>query len=323
MPLAVPLLLLFALLPIGPPSDHVVELLVGGCLVVLLFEGGLGIGPQRAREVLAPALSLGLVGTLATGAALTPLVHLVLDTGWWEAALVAAALAPTDPAVVFSVLRGQPVGRARTVLEAESGANDPVGISVVAALLAAGSVSAQDLGVAAGDVAVQLVVGVAVGVVGSRVLRLLPPWPALLATAGVFGLAHVLHGSGYLAVFVAGVLLGDRLPSYRRVPFLAEVAAFAVLGLTVDLSWDSLLPGLALAGGLVAVRLVVGWPLALGLTPRERLFVLACGLKGAVPLLLGSMLPGQRLYGVVVVAVVASVLVQGALLPRIARALAV
>ena len=314
MPLAVILLLVAALVPGVDPSRHVVEVLVGACLVVLLFEGGLGLGPRRARSLLVPTTLLGLLGTLVTAAALIPLAHLVLDTSWYDAALVGAALAPTDPAVVFSVLRGRDLGRVRTLLEAESGANDPVGIALVAALLAAGSLSSGAVVDASRTFALQLVVGLAVGVAGARVLRLLPPWPALLATGGVFGLAHVLHGSGYLAVFVAGVLLGDRFPSYRRVPGVAEAVAFVVLGTALDLDADQVLPGLALAVGLVVARLLC-WPLVVGLTARERLVVLTSGLKGAVPLLLGTMLPG-RLPGVVAVAVVASVVVQGTLLRR-------
>lgn len=314
MPLAVVLLVVAALVPGLDPPRHLVEVLVGTCLVVLLFEGGLGIGPRRAREVLAPTLWLGLLGTLVTAAATTPLAHLLLDTSWYDAALVGAALAPTDPAVVFSVLRGRDLGRARTVLEAESGANDPVGIALVGALLAAGSLSSGAVVDAGGTFVLQLVVGLAVGVAGSRLLRLLPPWPALAATAAVFGTAHVLHGSGYLAVFVAGVLLGDRLPSYRRVPGVAEVVAFVVLGTALDVQPDQVLPGLALAAGLVLARLLC-WPLVVGLSPRARVLVLTAGLKGAVPLLLGSMLPGD-LFGVVAVAVVTSVVVQGTALRR-------
>ena len=314
MPLAVVLLLLAAAVPGVHPPHRLVEVLVGACLVVLLFEGGLGIGPRRARQVLAPTLLLGLLGTLVTAAALTPLAHLVLSTSWYDAALVGAALAPTDPAVVFSVLRGRELGRVRTLLEAESGANDPVGIALVGALLAAGSLSSGAVSDASGTFALQLVVGLVVGVVGARLLRLLPPWPALLGTAAVFGAAHVLHGSGYLAVFVAGVLLGDRLPSYRRVPGLAEAVAFVVLGTALEVHVDQVLPGLALAAGLVAARLLC-WPLVVGLSARERLVVLTSGLKGAVPLLLGSLLPG-RLFGVVAVAVVASVVVQGSVLRR-------
>jgi cell volume regulation protein A len=154
----------------------------------------------------------------------------------------------------------------------------------------------------------------------------------------LFGAATVLHGSGLLAVFTAGILLGDERAPFKgevedflsALASLGEVVAFAVLGLTVDLGVlarsDVWLPGLLL-GLLLAfvVRPLVSWPLLLGLGLRrgERVFVLLSGLKGAVPLLLGSMLltqpDGDRLFGVVTVVVLVSVALQGSLVPALAR----
>jgi cell volume regulation protein A len=164
-----------------------------------------------------------------------------------------------------------------------------------------------------------------------------------LASALVlFGAAALLHGSGFLAVFVAGIVIGDERAPYKgeierfhgALAGLGEIVAFAVLGLTVDLSvltrLNVWLPGLVLA---VVVAFVVR-PIAVGLClvparmPRNELaFVLFAGLKGAVPLLLGEMIlaahipDAERWYGIVVIVVVFSVLVQGSLTPAAARVL--
>lgn len=336
MPLPTPLLLLAAsavaahFLP-DPPLD-LVAWLVSAALVVILFEGGLQIGVRRMRAVTGQVLALGVLGTLATVASAAVAAHLLLDVSWFASALVGTAIAPTDPAVVFSVLgkRGS-AGRAGTLLQGESGANDPVGISLMAALLAAGSLSAA-WGDASASFALQLGVGGVLGVGGGLLLRRFPA--GLLGAGALYALTALCHGSGFLAVFVAGILIADQDPPYARIhaalASAGEVVAFTLLGLTVDIAAlgrsDVLLPGLALAGLLIVVlRPAVGFPLLVGsgLSLREQAFVLLAGLKGAVPLLLGTMLldrpDGPRLYGVVVVVVVLSVLVQGSLVGPVAR----
>ena len=336
------------------PSHGTVEHVVTVALLVILFDGGMGIGVRRMRTAAPTVLSLGVLGTFATVAGASLLVHAVVGVSWYLSVLVATAIAPTDPAVVFSVLGQREVeGRSGTVLEGESGANDPVGIALMAALLSAGSLSAGALGQVLGTFVLQMVVGAVVGVLGGRLLLLVMrrvPLPGeglhavrTLVGAGVlFGAAMVAHGSGFLAVFLAGVVLGDERAPYKReierfqsaLASLAEVVAFAYLGLTVHLDalarTDVWVPGLVLGVLLaVLVRPVVGLPLLLGarLARGEQAFVLFAGLKGAVPLLLGSMLVplagGSRLYGVVVVVVLVSVLGQGTLVPTAARLLRV
>jgi cell volume regulation protein A len=322
-------LLLAALLPFSGPSQHALEVVVSLALVVILLDGGQQLGVPRFRSAASGIVSLGLVGTFLTVAGAAAAAYVLLDIAWYQALLVGTALAPTDPAVVFSVLGAHELkGRSGAVLEGESGANDPVGIALMSALVAAGSLSGSALADAGVTFGLQLVVGTAVGLLGAKLLRLVPALPA----AGLlFGLAHLLHGSGFLAVFVLGIVRGG-----RSVPVLAqraEVVAFAFLGLTVD--WDVLartdvwLPGLALAAVLAVVIRPVLLPLLLParLTRGENAFVLFAGLKGAVPLLLGTMLlplpNGDELYGVVVVVVVACVAVQGTLVPHVARRLGV
>lgn len=336
------------------PHQQTVERVVTVALVVILFDGGLHIGSSRFRSAAGGILALGVVGTFVTVVGAALLVHALLDVSWYLAVLVATAVAPTDPAVVFSVLgRREIEGRSGTLLEGESGANDPVGIALMAGLLGAGGLSGGALGHVAGTFALQMGVGLAVGVLGAKALLLLVrrmPLPAeglypvrsLLGAGALFGTASVLHGSGFLAVFVAGVLLGEERAPYREevqrfhaaLASLGEVVAFAFLGLTVDLDvlgrTDVWLPGIVL-GLLLAlvVRPLLGAPLLLGtgLARGEQAFVLLAGLKGAVPLLLGSFLlpeeQGARLYGVVVVVVLVSVVGQGSLVPTVAGRLGV
>ncbi len=339
---------------LSAPDHRTVERVVTVALIVILFDGGLHIGATRARAAAPAILSLGVLGTFATVAGAALLVHLVLGIGWYLSVLVATAIAPTDPAVVFSVLGQREIeGRSGTVLEGESGANDPVGIALMAALLAAGSLSGGALLDVAGTFALQMAVGTIVGLVGGRLLLVLmrrSPLPAeglyavrtLVAAGVLFGVATVAHGSGFLAVFLAGIVVGDERAPYKReverfhsaLASLGEVVAFAFLGLTVDLEvlgrTDVWVPGLVV-GVLLAlvVRPVLGLPLLLParLTRGENAFVLFAGLKGAVPLLLGSFLiglsGGERLYGVVIVVVMVSVVLQGALVPAVARRLGV
>ena len=100
-----------------------------------------------------------------------PVAHWLVGLDWYAAVLVATAVAPTDPAVVFSVLGEREVsGRSGTILEGESGANDPVGIALMASLLTAGSLSGHGMGQVAGEFALQMVVGGAVGVLGGRAM---------------------------------------------------------------------------------------------------------------------------------------------------------
>jgi cell volume regulation protein A len=242
-------------------------------------------------------------------------------------------------------------GRSGTILEGESGANDPVGIALMASLIGAGGLSGGAFASVAGQFLLQMVVGALVGLVGGRLLlwftRRVPlpsealyPLRNLACVLLLFAAATLGHGSGFLAVFVAGISLGDERAPYKReverfhsaLASLGEIVAFVALGLTVDIGTlartDVWVPGLVL-GVVLALGIR---PLAVGLCllptrleRSERAFVLFAGLKGAVPILLGSFLleaavpEAHRLYGVVVVVVVFSVVVQGSLVPDVTR----
>jgi potassium/hydrogen antiporter len=336
------------------PSEHLVERLVSLALVCILFDGGLHMGWPTFRAALAPIAMLGVLGTFLTVAAAAAVIHVVIGIDWFPALLVATAISPTDPAVVFSVLGQREVsGRSGTILEGESGANDPVGIALMASLVTAGGLSAGAFGHIAGEFALQMVVGALVGVLGGRAMlwfmRAVPlPGEGLypLRTAAsaliLFGIATLAHGSGFLAVFVAGILLGDARAPYKReverfhsaLASLGEIVAFIMLGLTVDLHeltrTDVWVPGLVI--GVVVAAVVRPVVVGLCLVParlrsNETGFVQFAGLKGAVPILLGSFIlaagvsGAERLYGIVVVVVVFSVLVQGSLVPTVANLL--
>ena len=326
-------------------------------LVVILFEGGQKIGLTRFRRSAFPILSLGVVGTFATAALLAVAAHILFGLSWTVSGLIGAALAPTDPAVTFSVLAGREVrGRSGTILEGESGFNDPVGIALMIGMVELASAGHGSFGSeVVVEFLVQMSVGLAVGVAGALVIlalirrfpipdRTLYPLAVMLLAGVLYGVATVAHGSGFLAVFVAGILVGDlRYPARTAVRTfnsaladLGELAAFVALGLTIDLAfigdeglwWRGLV--LALLLGFVIRPLVVG-PLvaAMRLTWGERAFIVWSGLKGAVPILLASLAVvggtdyAAEIYGIVFVVVLFSVVVQGTLVPTVAARLGV
>ncbi len=337
---------------LNSPPNTAVQRLVTVALLVILFDGGMHIGWRRFNSAKGPITLLGLGGTFLTVVAVAVLGHVALGLGWYAAVLVATAVSPTDPAVVFSVLGNHEVaGRSGTILEGESGANDPVGIALMASLVGAGGITAVALLHAAGGFVVQMLVGGLVGVVGGRLLlwftRRVPlpseglyPLRTLASAFVLYGAATLCHGSGFLAVFVAGIVIGDARAPYKveverftsALASLAEIVAFTALGLTVDLKeitrLDVWVPGLVLAIALAVVvrpALIGLCLLPVRLRRNESVFVLFAGLKGAVPILLGTYLltaglpDADRLYGIVIVVVTFSVLVQGSLVPTVAH----
>jgi potassium/hydrogen antiporter len=338
---------------LGRLRIETVQRVVTVALVVLLFEGGMHIGRRRFRSAAGAVLWIGTAGTFVTAGAMAVLAHLLFGFGWHAALLIGTALAPTDPAVVFSVLGKREVsGRSGVLLEGESGANDPVGIALMVALVGveAGSSLAGEAGSVAVEFVLQMVVGGAVGIVGALALlafmRRVPlpaeglyPLRTLGGAAVIYGLTTAAHGSGFLAVFVAGIVLGDERAPYKReierfhssLASLSEIVAFTVLGLSVPLR--SLVEGRAWLIGLALAALLAFLvrPLLVGLlllpvrlSRGERMFVLWSGLKGAVPILLGTFVlsagqpDGTRIYGIIVVVVAFSVIVQGSLVPAVA-----
>jgi potassium/hydrogen antiporter len=325
-------------------------------LIVILFDGGLDIGWRRFRLAAVPILSLGVLGTFASAGLVAVAAHVLLDLSWITSGLLGAALAPTDPAVTFSVLGGREIrGRTGTILKGESGANDPVGIALMIGMIELATSDDGTFWTVVREFAIEMVGGVAIGAAGAwlivRALRIgslpspgLYPLGMLAAAGVVYGAATLVHGSGFLAVFVAGILIADRPLRHRQevdgflssLGSLAEIAMFVALGLTIDLTEvfesGAWLDGLVLAALLAFVirpLVVGGLLLPVRLDRGERLFVMWSGLKGAVPILLaalaliGDVDDGERIYQLVFVVVLFSVLVQGTLVPTVAERLGV
>lgn len=328
------------------------ERVVSIALVVILFDGGMHIGWKKFRAALGPIAWIGIAGTAVTAAAIAVAAHFLFGFEWQSSLLLGAALSPTDPAVVFNVLgRREISGRSGTILEGESGANDPVGIALMLTLLSVGGAGLDAVGAGLGTFTLQLAIGALVGIGGGlglawviRHVRL--PDEALAsvfivaAAVLLYAIGTVLHGSGFLAAFIAGILVGDVRAPYKRevqrfgsgLASLAEITVFILLGLSIQLEHvlrpDILLTGVAIAGLLIFVvrPVFVGLLIApIRLSRGERAFVLWAGLKGAVPILLGLFVlesgapRADDLYAIVFIVVLISVLLQGGLVPFFAR----
>ena len=338
---------------LGQVPTKVDERIVTVALVFILFDGGVHIGWKRFRSAGAAIVWIGVAGTAVTAAALAAAAHYFFGFDWRVSLLLGAALSPTDPAVVFSVLGGREIaGRSGTILEGESGANDPVGIALMASLLGAGGSGLAAVTGGVAEFALQMGVGAVVGVLGgyglTKLMRhvglpneSLHSVRAIACAAFIYAAATTLHGSGFLAVFLAGIIIGDARAPYKLeierfasgIASISEIVAFAVLGLSVSLrevlSSADLLIGLALAGLLILIirPVLVGLlSVRVRLRPGERAFVLFAGLKGAVPILLGMYILGsgaahaQALYSIIFIVVLISVVLQGGLLPYLASA---
>jgi potassium/hydrogen antiporter len=324
-------------------------------LIVILFNGGTLVGWRRFRIAAVPIFSLGVFGTFATAGVIAVAAHYLFGFSWTIAGVLGAALAPTDPAVMFSVLGQKEIrGRAGTILEGESGVNDPVGIALMIGMIELAQNADATFWVVVEEFTVEMTIGLAAGLLGAAAMRPLLrfslPNPGLyplrtLAAAGViYGVASTAHGSGFLAVFVAGIALGDAdVPLsdqierfHTSLASLAEVVVFVALGLTIDLTdlltSRDLLEGLAFALilALIARPLAVG-PLLMPIRMRrnERVFVIWAGLRGAVPILLATFAllaaleDSERVYNIVFVVVSFSVIVQGSSIPFAARRLGI
>jgi cell volume regulation protein A len=323
-------------------------------LVLILFEGGLASGWNEIRPVFWPAASLAVLGTLITAVITGLAATLLLDLSTLQGLLLGSIVASTDSAAIFAALRGSTLRRklART-LEGEAGFNDPVAVLLVLGFIE--WIQRDDYGV--GDMALllatKLLVGTAVGLAigfGSawtlRRVRLASAglYPvASVATVGLaFGGAEVLHGSGFLAVYLAGLVLGTVATPARRtittfhdgLAWVAQLALFLTLGLLVFPSQlgDVAVRGLILTAVLIFVARPVSTLLAttaMGFALRERLALGWAGLRGGVPVVLATFpvlegLPGSlEFFNLVFFAVLVSTIVQGTSFETVGRLLGV
>jgi potassium/hydrogen antiporter len=323
-------------------------------LALILFEGGLTAGFGEIRPVLRPSLALAVLGTLGTCAICGLAAAALFDLSTLEGMLLGAIISSTDGAAIFALLRESTLRRrlART-LEGEAGFNDPVAVLLVIGFIEwieQADYGALDMALLfVREMGIGTVVGLAVGWLGVYALRssrLATPglYPvATLSTAGLaFGGAATLHGSGFLAAYLAGLVLGSgRIPAkqtvtvfHQGVAWVAQIAMFLALGLLVfptELD-DVWLEGTALALILVFVARPVSAFVSTALdrfTTGERVLLSWAGLRGAVPVVLATfpvideVKHSDKFFNIVFFAVVISTLFQGTTVEWLARKLGV
>jgi len=358
-----PLLLVFLLLGMlageaGPGGLHFDDVrttyVVGSiALALILFDGGLRTRFATIRSVLAPAAILATAGVLLTAVVTAPVAKYLLGMNWIEALLVGAVVASTDAAAVFFLLHARGLRlrpRVAATLEVESGSNDPFAVLLTILLVEFLAIGEQTWRHVFAVLAQQAVLGTIIGILGGRAIvavlnrlglaqGLHAPFVTISALV-IFGLASAMHASGFLAVYLAGLVVGNRPTRAHNtvvvfldaVTWLAQIVMFVLLGLLV---WpmrlvDSIWPAFAVA----ATLMFVARPAAvfLCLAPfrfpwREKAFISWVGLRGAVGIFLASIpllvgLPNAHLYfDIAFVVVLTSLLIQGWSIPFAARRL--
>jgi cell volume regulation protein A len=321
-------------------------------LVLILFEGGLTSGWPEIRPVLGTAASLATIGTALTAAIAGIAAKLIFDLSTLEGLLVGAAIAATDSAAIFAVLRRSTLRkRLARSLEGESGMNDPVALLLVIGFIE--WIQKPDYGAAdmAGLLALKLALGIAIGLaIGWLAVRILDritlptdgiyPVATIAIAALAYGLAEVAHGSGLLAVYLTALALGSaRIPAKRTVVsfheglgWVSQIALFILLGLLIFPSelGDVAVKGIALSAVLIFVARPIAAFVATALAPlnvRERLMLGWAGLRGATPIWLATfpvvagIRSGEEEFAIVFFVVVSSTLIQGASFEPLARRL--
>jgi potassium/hydrogen antiporter len=319
-------------------------------LVVILAEGGLGTKWSEIKPVLPAAVALSLVGVGVSVGVTATAAHYLAGLDWRQALIIGAVVSSTDAAAVFSVLRRVPLpARITGVLEAESGFNDAPVVILVVAFSSRGPVEHWYtlLGTIAMELAIGAAIGLAIAWVGAYGLRrvALPasglyPIAVLAIAVTAYAAGALAHGSGFLAVYLAAVVLGNsKLPHWpatrgfaEGVGWMAQIGMFVLLGLLAtphELVGD-ILPALIIGLVLTVVARPVG--VVVSLLPfrmpwQEKALLSWAGLRGAVPIILATipMVTGvrdsHRIFNMVFVLVVVYTLIQGPTLPWLARKL--
>jgi len=321
-------------------------------LVLILFEGGLTAGWSEIRPVLGTAASLATIGTAVTAGLAGIAAKWIFGLSTLEGMLVGAAVAATDSAAIFAVLRRSTLEkRLARSLEGESGMNDPVALLLVIGFIEWIQKPGYGFADMAGLLALKLALGAAIGLAIGRLSvsalnRVRLPtdgiYPvATIAIAGLaYGLAEVAHGSGLLATYLTALALGSSSIPARRtivafhegVGWVAQIGLFILLGLLVFPSTlgDVAFEGLALSAALILVARPLAAYVATVLSPlnlRERAMLGWAGLRGATPIWLATFPvvagvgAGQELFSIVFFVVVTSTLVQGASFEPLAKRL--
>ncbi len=283
-------------------------------LALILFDGGLRTRIHTFRSVLAPSVTLATIGVLLTAALIAPLAKVALDLSWLEALLVGAVVASTDAAAVFLLIHSRGLRlrpRVAGTLEVESGTNDPFAVFMTIVLVEILMLGDQHWLTVLVSFAREAILGTVIGVLGGRVVvwalnrlglaqGLHAPFVCTSALV-LFGLAASLHASGFLAVYLAGLVIGNRPTRAHNtvvvfldaVTWLAQIVMFVLLGLLVwpERLLSTLGPALLVALGLMFIARPVAvflclWPFRYPL--RDKIFISWVGLRGAVAIFLAS-----------------------------------
>jgi cell volume regulation protein A len=323
-------------------------------LAAILFEGGLSTSWRRLRDVAIPATLLSTVGVVITAMLTGLAAHVLFDLSWLSSFLLGSVVSSTDAAAVFAAFRFTGIKRrlART-LEAETGGNDPMAIALTAGFIAWIGQPAYHLDsmvlLLLHQLGFGLLIGLVFGYLATKVFSRLPntigafaPVASLAAAAITFGAASIIGGSGFLAVYLVGLAIGSTPSRYRNqltifhegLAFLAQVTMFVILGLFVfphellSVTGASIVLALLLTFLFRPIAVWLSLPF-LHFTSREKAFIGYAGLRGAVPIVLGTFVlsaqidNGNLIFNAVFFIVIVSALIQGTTLERVADKLGV
>ena len=321
--LGAPILLVFLILGMlagenGPGgikfSDVGLAFMFGSlALAIIIFDGGLGARKTTFRVALRPAMVLATLGVLITAGITGAATHWILGLPWLESLLIGAIVGSTDAAAVFGLLRMagfELKERISATVEIESGTNDPMAIflTITLAQLLVSKDTNPGLTVLiefVRQMGLGLVLGSAGGYLIVRILRIINlqaamyPLFVLAGAMSVFGVTNLIGGSGFLAIYIVGMMVGNSSLPYGNdihrfhhgIAWLCQIGMFLMLGLLVTPA--KLLPLFVPAIAIVLVLNFVARPVAVGISLlpfhfpwREQVFIGWCGLRGAVPIIL-------------------------------------
>ncbi|KRF15028.1 potassium/proton antiporter [Nocardioides sp. Soil796] len=323
-----------------------------GALALILAEGGISTKWSEIRPVIGLGASLATLGVVVSVAVMAVAGHFLLGLPWELAILLGAVCSPTDAAAVFSVLRVVPLPRRITgTLEAESGLNDAPTV-VLVALISSGALAEDSIFEIAGIIVYELVAGVGIGLAvgfgGAWIMRriALPssglyPLAILSLATGAYAVAAAAHASGFAAIYVAALVLGNTELPHRAatksftegIGWMAQIGLFVMLGLLLSPGRiTAQTVGFALVAGIVLT--VVARPISVLVSSvvrpmpwRDLTFISWAGLRGAVPIVLTT-IPlaegvddSQQLFDIVFIMVIVFTVVTGPTLPLLARVL--
>ena len=325
-------------------------------LAYILFAGGLETDTQTVRKVLKPALSLATFGVLVTALVTGVCARLALGVSWLEGFLIGSIVSSTDAAAVFAVLRSKNVGLKEPIkplLELESGSNDPMAVFLTIGFIELIKTPGRSMWTLVPLFFQQMILGLVIGYLMAKLfifivnrIKLdyegLYPVFCLGWVLLTYGITAIAKGSGFLAVYITGLMLGNLAFSHKKslirfqdgVAWLMQIAMFTTLGLLV---FPKQLVPVAGQGFMVAFALIfIGRPISVflgllfsGFNIREKLLISWVGLRGSVPIVLATfpLLAGldqdHFIFNLVFFIVISSVLLQGTTIPLFARWLGV